>query len=137
MNFAGRRASMFGLLIVLAITVGCGQPDFYTCDGTVTLDGKPIGKLQITFAPDNPDDRPPIALTDEAGKFQMSTGSAMGVKPGNYKVVIEDPGAADGRKTSTEPDYVYVVGRYSGDKTDLTYTADRHQSDYQISLKKE
>ena len=137
MNFARKSTGVWGLLAVLAVTVGCGQPDYYTCNGTITLEGKPIENLQVTFAPDNPDDRPPIAVTDAAGKFQMSTGREMGVKPGDYKIVIEDPSAADGRKTSTEPDYVYVVGRYSLDQTDLDYKADRHQSDYQVSLKKE
>ncbi len=137
MIFARKSIGMCGLLAVIAVTVGCGQPDYYTCAGTITLEGKPIGNLQVTFAPDNPDSRPPIALTDAAGKFQMTTGREIGVKPGNYKIVIEDPGAADGRKTSTEPDYLYVVGRYSVDKTDLDYKADRHQNDYQVSLKKE
>lgn len=118
-------------------SIGCGTPDYYQCDGTVTLDGQPIANLQITFKPDNPDDRPPIAMTDASGKFQMTTGRETGIKPGEYKVVIEDPGAADGRKTSTEPSYLYVVDRYSAKKTDLEYKADHHESNYKLDLKKQ
>ena len=132
-----RRFPLALILCSLTLAVGCGQPDFYQCDGTVTLDGKPIGNLQVTFAPGNPDDRPPIAMTDASGKFQMTTGREIGIKPGDYKVVIEDPGAADGRKTSTEPGYLYVVDRYSAAKSDLMYKADHHESNYEISLKKQ
>jgi hypothetical protein len=125
------------LLGMLALSVGCGKPDFYKCDGVVTLDGKPIENLQITFQPDNPDTRPPLAMTDAEGKFEMTTGREYGVKPGSYIINIEDPAAANGGKTSSEPDYVYVVGRYGPGKSDLKYEADSHRTGYQISLKKE
>ncbi len=137
MKIVFRSMFSWGVACLLLCAVGCDQPDYYQCDGTVTLDGTPIPNLQITFAPDNPDDRPPIAMTDASGQFQMSTGREMGVKPGSYKVIIEDPGAADGRKTSTEPGYVYVVERYSTAKSDINYNADHHESNYQLSLKKE
>ena len=63
------------LLGMLALSVGCGKPDYYKCEGVVTLDGKPIPALQISFQPDIVDNRPPIAITNEQGKFQMSSSS--------------------------------------------------------------
>ena len=127
---------MFLTIGLIAIFSGCGKPDYYKCGGVVSLDGKPIPQLQINFIPEDVNIRPPVGMTDDKGHFDMTSGSEYGVPPGKYKIEIVDPGAADGRKTSTEPDYVYVVGRYNSAKTDLTYEANSHQSNYEIKLTK-
>jgi hypothetical protein len=126
------------LLGLVAILVGCGKPAYYKCDGVVKLDGKPIPKLQISFVSMDPNaGRPSISMTDDTGRFQMTTGANYGVPPGSYKIIIEDPVAVDGRKTSTEKDYVYVVTRYSSTESELMYQSERHESNYEINLKKE
>ncbi|GIW98974.1 MAG: hypothetical protein KatS3mg111_2307 [Pirellulaceae bacterium] len=64
----------------------------------------------------------------------MKTGRHIGVPPGSYIVHIEDPAAADGGQTSTDPDYLYVVDRYSPLKSDLKYLADAHRTDFELKL---
>jgi hypothetical protein len=122
---------------LIASLIGCGQPAYYKCNGVATHEGKPMAKLQISFVNEDPNaGRPSISMSDENGNFQMTTGANYGVPPGKYKVVIEDPTAADGRKTSTEPDYVYVVKEYSPAKSTLTYESNSHQGNYQLKLDK-
>lgn len=126
----------WGLLVTsLAFVVGCGTPDYYTTSGTVTKDGEAIPHVQITFSPDMIDSvRPPMTIADENGKFEMKTGREYGVPPGGYTVHIQDPAAADGLQTSTEENYLYVIDRYSPQKSDLKYTADAHRSDLELKL---
>lgn len=122
-------------LSFLVAAVGCGPPDYYKCSGVVTHDGRPVPFLQITFKPDILDStRPPMAIADKDGKFEMKCGREIGVPPGTYTVLIEDPAAADGGKTSTEADYLYVVDRYSPQKSSLKYESDAHRADYELKL---
>lgn len=123
--------------LALAWLTGCGTPDYYQCEGIVTHEGKPVGPLLITFQPEDPEaGRPPTAISDENGKFKMESGREAGVPPGNYIINVVDPVAADGRKMSTAPEYLYVIDRYSPEKSDVKYTADSHQSNFELKLDK-
>ncbi len=116
-------------------SLGCAPPKFYDCEGVVTHEGRPVANLQITFTPDIIDSvRMPLGLTNSEGRFEMFSGRHMGVPPGGYSVYVEDPGAADGRQTSKEADYLYVIDRYSPDKSDLKYVADRDRIDFELKL---
>lgn len=130
----------FGSVVMLGLIgtmLGCGNPDFYQCEGVVTHEGEPVPLLQIDFLPDNPDlGRPPFAITDANGRFQLTTGRENGLIPGSYNVSVQDPGAADGRKTSTEPGYLYVIDRYSVLKSDIKYEANKHESNFELKLDK-
>jgi hypothetical protein len=120
---------------MLAMTVGCGPPDHYACRGVATHDGTPVGSLQITFEPVILDStRPPMCLSKPDGTFEVKHGRELGIPPGSYKIFIEDPAAADGLQTSTEPAYLYVIDRYSPLKSDLTYEADQHRTDFELKL---
>lgn len=139
MNRIMKRCCTVLVLVMLTVAVGCGKPETYTCKGVATHDGKPVPFLEITFAPENPDaTRPPRARSDENGNFEMKWGAKRGVPPGNFNVHILDPQAADGGDTSKMVDdpesYKYVVDRYSPYKSDLKYTSDSHQSDYELKL---
>ncbi len=126
---------LVGLVSLLGFVLGCGKADFYQCEGVATHDGKPVPFLQVDFLPVDPNlGRPPFAMTDENGRFQLTTGREYGLVPGSYKVSVQDPGAADGRKTSTEPAYLYVIDRYSDQKSDITYEADRHNKNFELKL---
>lgn len=130
-------SARFAICLTMASLVGCGTPDYYQCEGVVTHEGKPVGPLLITFEPENPEaGRPPSAMSDKDGKFKMETGREAGVPPGNYLIHVVDPVAADGRKMSTAPEYLYVIDRYSPEKTDVKYTADSHQSNFELKLDK-
>lgn len=123
------------ILVSLATLVGCGPPSHYKTSGVVTHEGNPIPHLEITFEPENLDStRPPIALSNENGEFEMKHGRERGVPPGTYRVTVVDPAEADGGQTSTEPDYLYVTDRYSPAKSDLMYEADQHRTDFELEL---
>ncbi len=132
----------FGILpsLILGLMLGasgCGTPDFYQCEGVVTHEGTPIPDLEVNFEPEDPDlGRPPYAITDENGKFQLTTGREYGLIPGTYKVSVQDPGAADGRQTSTQPDYLYVIDRYSPEKSEIKYEANQHNTNFELKLDK-
>ena len=128
---------LFPLTALCCLAIGCGPPDYYSCKGVVMHEGKPVPHVQITFSPVNPDaTRPPVALSDENGKFEMKHGRNKGVPPGSYHVHIEDPAEADGGQTSDEPGYVFVTDRYNPIKSDLKYEADQHRSDFVLDLPK-
>jgi hypothetical protein len=123
------------MLVSIAALVGCGPPDYYKCSGVVTHKGNPIPYLEITFEPEVLDStRPPHALSNENGEFEMKCGRERGVPPGRYKVIVVDPAKADGGQTSTEPDYLYVTDRYSPLKSDLYYEADQHRTNWELEL---
>lgn len=117
------------------LSLGCGEPKFYKCEGVITHNGEPVPYLQVEFLPLIVDSvRTPISMTDVEGRFQMNTGRHEGVPPGKYTVHISDPVAADGRQTSSDPDYLYVIDRYSSEKSDYIYTADQDRLDFEIKL---
>ncbi|MEM7476220.1 MAG: hypothetical protein AAF483_14595 [Planctomycetota bacterium] len=128
------------LCAILFSTLGCGPPDYYKCSGVVTKDGEPVPWVQIRFAPDEIDAvRPPIGIADINGQFEMKSARKIGVPPGSYTVHIFDPAADDGGQTIKPGDdhyenYSYVVDRYSPDKSDLKYTADSHQTSFELKL---
>jgi len=64
-----------------------GFPDLSDVEGTVTVDGQPVGNLAVTFIPDN--GRPSLGITDEDGHYELSyfrgeTGAVLGT----HKVMI-------------------------------------------------
>ncbi|GAB5401927.1 MAG: hypothetical protein Aurels2KO_01580 [Aureliella sp.] len=128
------------LLLCVSCLVGCGPPDFYKLDGTITKDGRPLPHVQITFAPDAIDStRPPFTISDENGNFEVTTGREYGLPPGGYTVHIEDPAAADGGTTPKKSDehyddYMYACERYSPQNSDLKYEADEHRAGFELKV---
>ncbi|MCA9193050.1 MAG: hypothetical protein KDB03_14850 [Planctomycetales bacterium] len=126
-----------GLVIaaLIASFAGCGPPEYCRVSGIVTHNGKPVPFLQIRLAPVILDSgRPPLAMSDKDGKFEMTTGRTVGVKNGEYTVHIEDPVAVDGAKTSTDPDYLYCVDKYSPKNSALKLTIDHHLDNFELVL---
>src|SRR5438876_2881402 len=75
---------------------GCGSgPKTYKVDGVVTLDGKPLAGATVAFMPQAQDGHLARGLTDQDGKFQLSTfGTNDGAVRGEYKVtVIKEEGS--------------------------------------------
>ena len=112
MGFGGRRLNrLFGdrtschflpvcvLAVVLSVHSGCGYRssdiDLADVSGTVTLDGKPLANVLLTFVPDT--GRSSFGTTDAAGFYQLKyTGDTDGAVLGEHKVVIESLAAVDG-----------------------------------------
>jgi hypothetical protein len=120
----GSRYSWVGLGCLAGALVCCGCapaapllpiPDTVPFSGKVSLNGKPLERVLITFVPDdgvNTESFSVGCLTDEQGEYELVTRNVdqekPGAVPGNYKVVVmrlpSDPSA---------PKQVQVPARYS------------------------
>jgi hypothetical protein len=71
--------------IVLWFVSGCGSTA--PVEGSVTLDGQPLGNATVVFRPTGGG---PEAggLTDADGKFNLTGAQAQGVVPGEYTVTV-------------------------------------------------
>lgn len=71
-------------------TIGCGRsdlPELGRVEGTVTLDGKPLAGVVVTFSPQK--GRPAVANTDSAGKYDaMYTHGVKGATVGPNAVRV-------------------------------------------------
>jgi hypothetical protein len=91
----GRSRLLFlGLLVVLGAG-GCGASIATTpVEGTLTLDGKPIGKAVVIFSLDGEGSAGAarsVGQTDEQGRFRLRTESGQeGAVPGQHRVTVED-----------------------------------------------
>lgn len=64
----------FGRVLVLLLLVGCGGSSgtapLGTVTGVVTMDGKPLEKVEVSFTPVK--GRPSAGLTDANGKYDLT-----------------------------------------------------------------
>ena len=112
---------------------GCGPPEYCRTKGTVIYQGQPVGWLQVRFSPVMIDSvRDSIAMTDEEGRFEMTTGRKRGVKPGEYYVYLEDPLAVEGEMTKTDPEYREVVSKYCPANSTLRVKIERHDDAFDL-----
>ena len=104
-------------LIVTALTIvcitGCG-PSLPTVQGKVTLDGDPIAKAKVVF--ESPDRPMAVATTDDAGNYDVRTGSERGMAAGSYNVAISAYVTKDGGSESPIP-VLSTPKRYNSAKT--------------------
>ncbi len=81
-------AAMF-CAATLALTVGCDQADWGELEGTVLLNGNPVGPGSITLEPIDGSHAGAVATFGEDGKYTaMSAGRRPGAKAGEYRVLI-------------------------------------------------
>lgn len=97
----GRRAAAWALAAGLA-SAGCGGPPagvapVVDAEGTVTLEGKPLPRVRVTFCPTDGSDGPPVSAdTDEGGHFRVvGPDGRPGVAVGRYRVTVEDVAGKD------------------------------------------
>lgn len=82
------------LIFLISLLFGCNRGNPYNAvqvSGTVTLDGKPIQGVTVTFSPVEEDGISAFAFTDGEGKYTMTTGGARhgsGALPGTYRVLL-------------------------------------------------
>jgi hypothetical protein len=96
--------------LLLALTAGCGtnsSASLAEVAGTVTMDGKALSGLTVTFypvgAPDKPRQAFSRAVTDEAGKYTLTCeDNRPGAIVGKHKVVVDWPKNYD-RGTPSKP----------------------------------
>jgi hypothetical protein len=75
---------------LLLAGAGCGgKTKPVPVEGVVLLDGKPLKGALVTFVPEDGRGRVAAGLSDDDGKFELTTStSGDGALPGNYKVTV-------------------------------------------------
>jgi len=89
-----RKVSFAGFLALLLAGCGDGGPQLCEVKGTVTLDGKPIQGVELTFVPQNvPATMISYGLSDEAGHYELAfTAAKTGAIPATHHVRVDIPG---------------------------------------------
>lgn len=105
--------------IALVAIIGCGgsgdTPDIGTVTGTITIDGKAMPDVSVTFSPVK-GGRASSGITDSSGHYKLTYSSTvMGAKIGNHKVFVAgyvdyDPNDPEG---PMEPPEGNVPKKYS------------------------
>jgi hypothetical protein len=107
-----RVSARFGLSLLASIVLlGCGEtggPAVEYVEGVVTLDGKPIEGVNVSFSPTKPDaGTPAVGTTDANGVFKLTAvqggkvGGGAGV--GDYQVTFSKVKATGGMRTDVKP----------------------------------
>jgi hypothetical protein len=131
-----RNSRWCGVVLLTCAVAGCGDsgPQMYAFSGVATRNGKPLPKLCIMLHPDDRDRNPmSVATTDGEGRFTMTVGSKQGVFPGGYKVVVSDPSALQGGRSTEDPDYRAALEAY-GAQSPLHITIDKDDDEFELKL---
>ena len=87
-------AAALTALFVLVLT-GCSDPDkkYVKVEGTITYKGEPVAKATVKFQTTTPDGESASGMTDENGKYLLTStqasGGQRGVLPGDYGVLVQ------------------------------------------------
>ena len=79
------------LLIVVAVSAGCGAPtanySMIPVEGTITFEGEPLSRAEVMF--DSPDGPRGFGVSDENGRFSVKTRQfGAGLPAGKYRVLV-------------------------------------------------
>ena len=101
------------LAVAFVVSAGCGGGGLVPVEGTVTLDGKPLKDVHVTFFPvdsDVNDSEFYRAVTDANGHFALlrPTDQRAGARPGAYRVTLSTAvaGPNDDETTPVPPERV-------------------------------
>jgi hypothetical protein len=121
---------------VAILFVGCGSQDWGYLNGTVTLNGQPVGPGTITFEPVNADRSGSMASFSADGKYSViSAGRKEGAKVGEYRVLIQG-GESFGAEEAGPRPASKIRPRYANPNTsDLTVTIEPGTKTVDFDLK--
>jgi hypothetical protein len=94
---------------VAALAAGCGGPAYGEVGGIITLNGKPLEKVEVVFLRD-PDaggrGERASGYTDPQGRYKLRTDRAdrSGASVGSYRVIIRDVTARSGPPGRDRPE---------------------------------
>ncbi|MBA4192528.1 MAG: hypothetical protein C0467_31560 [Planctomycetaceae bacterium] len=91
----GRFICTFGMGLVVAMVSGCAtKAPLGRVEGVVTLDGKPLPKVEVQFLPDpsaGASARRSLGYTDDQGRFSLRTDDGeVGAAVCNHRVCLID-----------------------------------------------
>jgi hypothetical protein len=96
------------LVVVVAMTAGCGSAGLGPVSGKVTLDGKPLADVEVLFAPQavEGNSNPGVysyCKTDSEGNYELKTKNGKrGAVIGKHSVTIQYPDEGDIEETRDE-----------------------------------
>lgn len=145
-----RRFARFAAVVTSSVLflAGCGdsgRPQTASVQGTVTLDGAPLGGVSVQFIPQEDKGRSATGTTDAAGNYTLSTfQTGDGAIPGLYKVIVVRP-ISDEQALSEKglpdasppaPSGPEIPSKYSDPKqTELTTTVSSGSNTIPLELK--
>lgn len=105
-------------MLLLVFLAGCGGRGLVEVSGTVTVDGKPAAGVMLMFFSTEPNGVTASGVSDEQGKFSLSSGLDKGLAAGNYVVTATypdpsvKPTAAQMMQGTYEPGPDLLKGKY-------------------------
>jgi hypothetical protein len=123
-NYSGAARYLgFFIAAALLLNAGCGGSDWGYLEGTVRVNGQPVGPGTITFEPTVGDKAGAVASFGEDGKYEVrSAGRKEGAAVGEYRVAIYG-GGNFGEEVSGPRPPSKIPPRYGDPATsDLTAT---------------
>lgn len=141
MDAGGTRFSRSGwrlfVAVLLSVIAGCSgggdRPPLGTVSGTVTLDGRPLSGVQVTFAPES--GRPSSGRTDGAGRYELLyVLKTKGATLGKHRVIVDWPPAEEEDETAPKTeDRPKIPARYNR-QTTLSGEVQRGGNTFDFSL---
>jgi hypothetical protein len=92
-NFRLGAGGHYAILLCAFFCCSCsgGGPALYPVDGKILLKGQPLAGATVSFWPKTGEQAkvtPSTGVTDEEGRFKLSTGTRTGAPPGDYVVTV-------------------------------------------------
>ena len=130
------RITAVGTTIALLTFAGCGGGDWGYLEGTVRLNGQPVGPGTITLTPVNQEHAGAIAQFAEDGKYEvMSSGRKEGARTGEYIVTIRGGQGLSEESAGPAPPSK-IPARYNNSQTsELTVTIEPGEQTHDFDLK--
>jgi hypothetical protein len=90
--------------VIPSLVSGCGKSvPLGDVDGTVRLDGQPVGQVLVVFVPDDPHLPQSIGITDEQGHFHLRCNNQkMGAAIGEHHVTLVDATTSPASKSRND-----------------------------------
>lgn len=83
------------LLLLAFVAIGCSTDwpadypgKFQPVSGKITLDGKPLAQVFVSFVPEGEGSVLGSGVTDEAGRYRISYQSSVGAPAADYRVIL-------------------------------------------------
>jgi hypothetical protein len=122
--------------IFLLVVSGCGAADWGYLDGTVRLNGQPVGPGTLTLEPVEGDRAGAIASFGEDGKFSIrSARRKEGAPTGEYRVLVYGGESFGEEQTGPRPKSKIPLRYSSPSTTDLTVTIEPGNQTVEFDLK--
>jgi hypothetical protein len=104
------------------LLAGCGSSDFGSVSGTITLDGKPLPDVSVSFDPQWAEGTAAFGSTDGNGRYELiTTADNKGAMPGQYVVRVRSPDPVDFDENGNLLEaYVNAAPDKYGAKSELT-----------------